>query len=275
MPLVSVIIPTYNRAGVTTRAIESVINQSFKDFELIIVDDGSTEEYDYTHLEESNIIHKIIRLEANRGVSFARNRGIDTSKGEFLSFLDSDDTWFKHKLKRQIEWFQQNKKLSICQTDEIWIRAGKRVNKPKHFAKIEGYIFKESLENCTITPSSVMIKREVINRVGMFNEKFKACEDYDLWLRITKEYEIGLINEHLITRYGGEPDQLSLTIPLQDRFRVDAIIDILESSTLTDIQRGLSINTLIRKATILYKGALKRNKTDRAQKYLDIIKKWS
>ncbi|MBU0650624.1 glycosyltransferase, partial [bacterium] len=121
----------------------------------------------------------------NSGVSSARNKGILLSKGKYLAFLDSDDEWKKNKLKKQIEFFKENPALKICQTDEEWIRNGKWINQKKIHQKKSGWIFEPSLELCLISPSSVIIHKDIFDHIGLFDETLMACEDYDLWLRIT------------------------------------------------------------------------------------------
>ena len=212
MPLISVIIPTYNRASLLTRAIDSVLAQTFTNYELIIVDDGSTDhtqtilkEYEY----QNNDKIQTFCLLTNRGVSAARNFGIQQAKGQWIAFLDSDDEWLPQKLARQYLDLQYFPNAGVYFTDEIWIRNSKRVNPHLKHQKYDGWIFQQSLDLCLIAPSSALISQSVFEHVGLFDESLPVCEDYDLWLRITAHYPIRLLNEKLMRRYGGHTDQLS------------------------------------------------------------------
>ena len=179
MPKVSVIIPTFNRSELLVRAIDSVLNQSFQDFELVVVDDGSTD----STFEALKIYKNIIYLkQQNLGVSAARNKGVEVSSGELIAFLDSDDEWLPEKLQKQIDFLKDNPKLKWCYTDETWIRSGVLVNKKKKHQKSGGDLFKPSLELCLIAPSSVLIRKSLMDRYK-FREDFKVCEDFDLWLK--------------------------------------------------------------------------------------------
>lgn len=268
---VSVVIPSYNRPIQTKAAVRSVLRQSYRNFELILVDDGSVPPIDETVFEGAPC--RLITRSENGGVSAARNRGIEEARGEWIALLDSDDIWSKKKLEKQIAWLAENPSYRICQTQEQWVRNGKKVNQPKQWLKKAEWIFKESLERCMISPSSVIIHRTLLDEVGLFNEEYHACEDYDLWLRITRTEPVGLINEKLMTRYGGEPDQLSATVPLQDRYRLASLESILREE-LTQEQRTLVIAMIQTKAKIVSDGFLKRGKEKEAQEFLEILKRY-
>lgn len=269
MPLISIIIPTYNRKNLLVRAIKSVFNQSFKDYELIVIDDGSED-----RTEELDILadHRVryIRSEQNCGVSKTRNTGIKLSKGEWIAFLDSDDEWFSEKLAKQLKWSRENPEYLIGQTKEIWIRNGKRVNPPSTHEKFQGDLFLVSLERCMITPSSVFIKRNLFDVVGVFNESLPACEDYDLWLRITSNYPIGLLDEYLLKRYGGHEDQLSSSIIGLDRFRIRSMLDLLKWGNLKESQIASVKVVLAKKAGIVANGYLKRGNNLLYEQYKNI-----
>jgi glycosyltransferase involved in cell wall biosynthesis len=256
MPRVSVIIPTFNRSTLLPKTVESVLNQSERDFELIIVDDGSTDDT-FRYLEKLTGV-QTLRLDKNYGVSKARNAGVDASSGEWIAFLDSDDCWHPDKLKYQLKWRAGNPQYSILQTNEIWIRKGIRVNPPKTYQKTCGDIFNESVERCTITPSSVIMKRSLFELSGGFDENMRVCEDYDLWLRITCKFHVGLEPKNLITRYGGHGDQLSSITPTLDKYRIEALKKIILSGQLNPKQTETARNSLEKKAMIMANGALKR-----------------
>ncbi|MGL1904129.1 MAG: glycosyltransferase [Fibrobacterales bacterium] len=258
MAEISVIIPTFNRAWSLRRAIDSVRAQSFKDIELIIVDDGSTDETMdmlFPYLSDNRI--KAIST-PNNGVSHARNEGVKHSKGKWITFLDSDDEWKPHKLKEQLEYTVTNH-FTISQTKEIWIRNGTRVNQPKHLRKQEGDIFSISLSNCMISPSSVMMHRKLFDEFCGFNEALPTCEDYDLWIKISSMHKIGLVDKDLMTRYGGHDDQLSAKYPNMDIYRCKSIHNLLQNFDLKQQQKENSLEILRTKLSILLSGAKKHN----------------
>jgi glycosyltransferase involved in cell wall biosynthesis len=258
MPLFSVVIPAYNRREMLIRAIESVLSQDFIDYELIIVDDGST---DGTDSIESIYRGKLRYIyQQNSGVSSARNRGILASSSPWIALLDSDDTWHSSKLRWDNGFIRNNSSVKIHQSEDIWVRSGRRVNPGMRHLKKEGDIFSESLKLCMISPSSVVFSREITEKYGLFDEELPACEDYDLWLRITPFEYIGLIREKLITRYAGHSDQLSSNYPVMDRFRLYSIMKLLSASRdLLSIKQADEAETAaIEKARILLAGSIKR-----------------
>jgi glycosyltransferase involved in cell wall biosynthesis len=265
---VSVIIPTFNRAAFLKEAIDSVLSQSYQDFELIVVDDGSTDLTQDVIREypELTYIHQ-----GNQGVSAARNRGLQVATGEYVAFLDSDDLWVKEKLQVQMTWMEANPDSIACYTDEIWIRRGKRVNPMKKHQKYSGWIFDKCLPLCIISPSSILMHRALFQKVGLFDENLPVCEDYDLWLRIAKDYPIHFIPMSLIIKRGGHPDQLSHKSWGNDRFRVKALEKLIKSGRLTDTQREMVLGELKRKCEILAKGCMKRGKTEEADGYYEKI----
>ncbi len=257
MPSVSIIIPVYNRTAVFKRAVESVLAQTYRDFELIIVDDGSTIDVKKYLPIDPRI--KFIK-QKHRGVSAARNKGLKLAQGQYICFLDSDDRWLPKKLEKQLAYLRQHPEFVIAQTEEIWLRNGQRVNAMKKHAKEAGDIFERSLELCLVSPSAVIIKKELLNEVGFFDETLPACEDYDLWLRITAKYPVGLLKENLIEKYGGHADQLSHLYPVMDKFRVKSIRKLLRESALLPRQRGQALNVLAQKSRVIAQGAWKRKK---------------
>jgi len=271
-PLVAVIIPTFNRAALLERAVQSVLHQTFRDFELVVVDDGSTDNTaELPVFKNPDPRLCSIRLPENRGVSAARNAGVKATTAPWLAFLDSDDEWLPEKLEKQVRWTQLHPDMYIVQTREIWIRHGRRVNPPKTHEKIEGDLFAASLERCMITPSSVMLRRTLFELAGGFNESFQACEDYDLWLRITCRCPAGLVVEYLLKRYGGHADQLSATVPVLDRFRIQSVIDLLASNVLTEEQKKLARKSLLKRSHIVAQGYKKHGNEEAHERYKKII----
>lgn len=267
---VSVIIPTFNRSSLLQRALDSVLSQTICPHEIIVVDDGGTDET--ATLVEQEYPEIIYFHQSNKGVSAARNYGIRKATGIWLAFLDSDDSWLPNKLVHQIDALMKNPDMKICHTDEIWIRNGVRVNPMNKHAKSGGWIFQKCLPLCCISPSSVMIHRSVFDRVGLFDETLPVCEDYDMWLRITSEYQVLYLDEKLIVKYGGHKDQLSRQYWGMDRFRIKALEKILSSGVLKEEDHLATERMLSEKIRIYVQGAKKRGKLDEVINYQE---KWS
>jgi glycosyltransferase involved in cell wall biosynthesis len=260
-PAVSVIIPTYNRAWIVQEAIRSVLAQTFSDYELIVVDDGSTDSTQSILTKFQDEI-TVIRQE-NTGVSAARNHGVNAARGELIAFLDSDDLWLPDKLAVQVEFFSVNPDTLICQTDEIWIRNGLRINPKAYHQKPSGDIFLPSLFLCLVSPSAVMMKKDFFSLMGGFDESLPACEDYDLWLRIGCRYPVPLIPHPLVIKRGGHEDQLSRK-PGLDRYRIVSLHRLLESGNLSPVQVQKAVDVLNRKIEIYANGCMKRGKAEEA-----------
>ncbi len=269
MATVSVIIPTFNRADKVVRAVSSVISQTFTDLEIIVVDDGSTDGTKHVMAKFDNKI-KHIQHNLNLGVSAARNTGIKKSTAKFVSFLDSDDYWHPDKLAEQIAFLKSNPKVPVCQTEEIWIRNGLRVNPRKKHLKPSGDIFIPSLKLCLVSPSAVILRRIVLNQVGLFDETLPACEDYDLWLRISCRYPVHLIKRPLVVREGGHPDQLSARYMGMDRFRIQSLVKLIKSGVLNERQLHSAFEELTIKCRIYGKGCLKRGKEEEGAFYIKL-----
>lgn len=267
--MISIIIPTYNRYSFLDKAIQSVLKQSYEDFELLIVDDGSNDGSD--KLIQS-FLDKRVRCfyQENRGVSAARNKGIIESRGDIIAFLDSDDWWKNKKLEKQLDLMKSSSCL-ISHTQELWYRRGKILNQKKKHEKLAGDLFAKSLEMCSIGASTVMMTRSLFNEVGLFDETLPACEDYDLWLRITRKYPVYLLDEVLTVKDGGRPDQLSQKTPMPDRFRIRSICKLLKSNGLSEEQRVLAKEALKKKCGIFIKGCRKHGREKEAEKYEKIL----
>jgi glycosyltransferase involved in cell wall biosynthesis len=263
-PLVSVIIPTYNRWPMIAEAVESVLTQTFNAFELIVVDDGSTD--NTARLLSSSDSRLKIFSQPHAGVAAARNAGVAISLGKYIAFLDSDDLWLPAKLATQADFMERNSGVHICQTEEIWIRGGARVNPKARHRKPEGDIFRRSLELCLVSPSAVMMTKELFNLAGGFDETLPVCEDYDLWLRIALGHPVFLIESPLVTKRGGHADQLSRSLWGMDRFRVLAIVKLLRAGLVGD-KRQWALNSLRQKTSILVAGAAKRGKVEEARNF--------
>lgn len=255
-PHITVVIPTYNRAVFLRDSIESVLAQTYDDFELIVVDDGSMDDTRDIVAAFSDDRIKYLYQE-NLGVSSARNSGVNAARGSKVAFLDSDDIWLSHKLERQIEFIKENPEAVICQVGETWERNGKRVNPMRKHKKYSGWIFEKCLPLCIVSPSAVMIDREALIDVGGFDESLPACEDYDLWLRMSLRYPIFTMDENLIIKRGGHDDQLSRQWGL-DIYRITALQKILKDPLLKDEHRPLVDAEISVRASIVAEGAKKR-----------------
>ena len=270
-PLVSVIIPTYNRSQMVQEAIDSVLNQDFADYELIVVDDGSgdnTPAILAAYGQAITVLHQ-----SNKGVSAARNHGIAAAAGPLIAFLDSDDLWLPRKLSTQVKFFKDHPDAVINQTQERWIRHGIRVNSKQRHHKFSGMIFEHSLALCLVSPSAVMIKKSLLEAVGVFDEQLPACEDYDLWLRISCRYPVHLIDAPLIIKRGGHDDQLSKAAGL-DKYRIQSLVKIIESDLLTQPQRQAAMTTLKEKCEVYARGCRRRGREEEAQRFYRLAEKY-
>lgn len=272
-PKVSVIVPTYNRADRLERALNSIVSQTYQDFELIVVDDGSTDKT--SQLMKSFPKAQYFYIKKNSGVSKARNVGLAFAKGELICFLDSDDLWKEKKIQIQSLWLENNKDSQICYTDEIWVRNGVRVNPMNRHRKYSGDIFRHCLGLCIVSPSSVMIRAKLFDEIGNFDESLPACEDYDLWLRIASKYAFHFIEEPLIIKYGGHSDQLSRKYWGMDRFRVVALKKLLDQNSLDKEKLKLTRSVFLEKCSILIKGFEKRGKKEEESFYRELVNKYS
>ena len=245
-------------------AFESVRAQTYDDFELIVVDDGSTDDT-LGELQRLGGGFRVI-VQLRRGVAAARNRGANAAQGRYLAFLDSDDLWLPNKLAVQVAFMNAHAEISICQTEEVWIRRGARVNPKVRHRKPSGDIFKPSLDLCLVSPSAVMLTRDLFFATGGFDETLPACEDYDLWLRIAVDYLVPLLPQALVIKRGGHMDQLSHALWGMDRFRVFALQKLLRAG-LAGERRQWALAALERKVSILAKGARKRDRENEAAAY--------
>ncbi len=257
----SVIIPSYNRAHVLTRALDSVLAQSWEgSMEVIVVDDGSSDGTAQLIAEHYPDIRYF--YQNNSGVSAARNIGLEYARGQWIALLDSDDAWLQPKLVKQFSMLEQTD-LRVCHTEEIWIRNGVRVNQMKKHKKFGGQVFSHCLPLCVMSPSSIVIHRDVFDQVGVFDPALPACEDYDLWLRIASQFEVAFVAEPCITKYGGHEDQLSAQYWGMDRFRVIALEKLLTGADkpllLEQSMSDAAHNMLVKKNAILLQGAIKHH----------------
>lgn len=265
--MISVIIPTYNRAGFLEKAIDSVLKQTFEQFELIVVDDGST---DATEKIVRDLSREIVYVrQENRGAAAARNTGINMAQYDLLAFLDSDDCFDRKKLALQGAAMLENPHYLVSHTQEIWYRRGLFLNQKKKHRKESGALFERCLELCAVGMSTIMAKKELFEQVGMFREDLPCCEDYDLWLRTSVRYPFLLIDHPLTIKDGGRPDQLSVQYGVgMDKFRIASIEGLLASAELTHEQQALARSELVRKCRIYGNGCIKHGRIEEGQHYL-------
>jgi len=260
---ITAIIPTFNRALLLKDAINSILNQTYKIDEIIIIDDGSTDNTQDILKEFHNIL--VIKTK-NFGVSHARNIGIKNAKNSWLAFLDSDDIWLKDKIEKQVLLHAIDTKLMFSHTSERWIRDGKKIKYPKSLTKTYGNCFLQNISTCKIAASSVLINKQVFDTVGLFDEDMSVCEDYDMWLRILYDYKIGLIKDEKIIKRAGHP-QLSSKIFAIDRYHISSLQKFLDTRFSKEVK-----NEIKRKCQILIKGAKKHKNQEILDKYLKMIR---
>ena len=258
MPTVSAIIPTHNRSQTVLRALRSVYAQRIPVNEVIVIDDGSSD--DTAARVQAAFPGVNLICQTQHGVSHARNRGIDAAQGEWLAFLDSDDEWLSMKIETQLDAVRNNPSSRICHSNEIWIRNGRRVNPMDKHRKHGGWIFEHCLPRCAISPSSVLLHRSTIEEFGAFDESLPVCEDYDLWLRMTAALPALYIAEPLVKKYGGHSDQLSRSRWGMDRYRIQSLEKLLAAKTLTAVQERQALEELTRKIDIYLTGARRRQR---------------
>lgn len=270
---ISVVIPSYNRLHTLPQAIDSVLAQTLRADEIIVVDDGSTDGTAEFIQQQYPTITLI--TQQNAGVSHARNQGIRIASSDWIAFLDSDDTWFKHKLATQMQAIQEAPDYLLCHCDEHWIRNGKRVNPMHKHRKYGGWIFEHCLPLCAISPSAVLIHQQLFATVGGFDESLPACEDYDLWLRICSQYPVLYVDQALLEKTGGHEDQLSRKYWGMDRFRLQALAKLLRCGTLSQDHYTRALDTFNEKLNIVVNGSIKRDNHAQAEElqsmYADLM----
>ncbi|MHC4139756.1 MAG: glycosyltransferase family 2 protein [Planctomycetota bacterium] len=197
MPTVSVIIHTYNNEKFIAETVESVLNQTYKDYEIIVVDDGSvdgTRDALLPYMQEIRYHYK-----ENGGIASAKNAGMALSKTEFIAFLDHDDLWVPDKLKLQIEYFNKNPQVGLVYAKYTTFRDGKEL-RTKPEKGYSGWVFKELLSKSFIQTSTVIVKKECLDAVGPYDESLSLGDEYDMFLRISKKFQCGFVDKGL-TRY--------------------------------------------------------------------------
>ena len=273
---VSVIIPVYNRASLLKEALASVSNQTFKDIEIIVVDDGSD-------IKELSLIREyccdvgasLLELEHKGFPGRARNRGVEASKGALVAFLDSDDIWEREKLHYQTKYFLEHKEAKLVHTREIWNRAGKVISQKKQKHKRDGNLFEDALLKCIIGPSTVMMKKPIYSELGGFSDTIEVAEDYEFWLRYTNKYGVGYIDKPLVIKRSGEWNQLSTKYNQIEIFRIKGLRGLLKGGFFTAENTLLARREYVRKVEIYAKGCEKRGKLEESAKWFNEAKMYN
>lgn len=260
---VSVIIPTYNRSKILLRALESIARQKQVPGEVIIIDDGSTDNtrHQVALFRESSALNLRYHYQPNRGPGAARNAGIRMAVGGFLAFLDSDDEWHRNKLAVQYQVLCDNPDFLVSHTMERWFRNGEHLNQKKYHQPPHGNIFYQALRLCCVGMSTVMARRELFDRHGSFNESLRCCEDYEYWLRVGAAERFYLVDQRLTVKHGGRPDQVSNMFRIgMDKYRIQALGTLIRTSNLQNIQRDAACRELARRCTIYAQGCRNHGK---------------
>jgi len=243
--LVSVVIPTYNRSALLHDSIKTVLDQTYNNIQIIVVDDGSTDD---TSDVAYKLRDKIVYLkQANSGPGAARNAGIRKAKGEYVAFIDSDDLWREDKIERQVEFMRENPEYALCCTDFREITPEKIIHKSilENMIVKDGYVFEHLLKNQFVKTSTVMVRSKVFKQSGFFHEKLRAFEDRYLWLNIARENKIHFIPEVLVTaRIQGDNITENTDVMYENFHNFYQLL--LEDGRLTTNQRKL-VKTIIAK----------------------------
>jgi glycosyltransferase involved in cell wall biosynthesis len=268
MPQVGVVVPVRDRAGMVAEAVASVLAQTYRDFALVVVDDGSADD---SAAAAESALHgapagSCLLRQAPAGVAAARNAGVAALDSAWVALLDSDDLWLPGKLAAQMAWLAAHPGYRIAQTGERWLD-GDRHRNPRQWHHKEERLFPRCLERCLVSPSAVIIRRELYEELGGFDPAFTVCEDYELWLRVALREPVGLVPEPWVVKRGGRPDQLSRSTWGLDRWRVAALVKLLATAVLTEEERDAVVATLHAKCEVLANGAARRGRTEEAARY--------
>lgn len=221
-PLVSCVIPTHNRADLLPRAISSIQNQTYKNLEIIIVSDGSTD-------NTKNIVDDIAKNDNRikffenipaQGGNVARNTGIELSEGEYVAFLDDDDEWLPEKIERQLEIMESDESIGFVYTGVHIIYVNEKSEYNSKAREIGNLNKRILLDNCVGTTSTVMVRKDIFKKAGVFDVELKALQDYDLWIRICQHCNVGMVCDEMINYYNytGTAQVSALTKKYEESF---------------------------------------------------------
>lgn len=272
MLTISAVIPTYNREAYLEDSLLSVLKQTHPVDEIIVVDDGSS---DKTHrvvktVSSSSTMPIKYIYQDNKGPAAARNTGISASSGRFVAFLDSDDLWDKRKVEKQLMAMELLPGYLISHTGEKWFRRGEHLNKKRKHLPKSGDVFFQCLELCAVGMSTVMVRRELFDQYGLFDETYPCCEDYEFWLRVSLDSPFLLIDKPLTIKHGGRDDQVSSIHRVgMDVFRINALEKIIKSTLPVKSKRKAAVREYKKKCQIYGSGCLKHGKTEQGREYLE------
>ncbi len=263
-PLVSVIIPTFNRCRLVLEAIESVRTQTYAALELIVADDGSSDETQ-DRLRGLPLIY--LKLPHSGFPGRVRNLAAQRAGGEYLAFLDSDDLWKPEKIAKQVRYLREHPGLQLCHTREIWLRDGKTISQAGQKHARSGNVFRDAVKKCTIGPSTVLLTKNLFMQCGMFDPNLEIAEDYELWLRVCATHPVGYLDEPLIVKRAGHDGQLSEKYGQIEIFRLTALKSDIDRRCFTGEALAIARAELVRKCRIYAKGCLKRDRGEQAARY--------
>ena len=244
--------------------------------ELIIVDDGSTDMTPVIKTYFSNESRvRYLRINHSGMPGFVRNTGVLQSSGKYLAFLDSDDLWMGNKLEKQVDFLESNSAYKIVHTRENWVRNGKTVSQSGFNHKRFGNIFSDALEKCILGPSTVMIEKDLYNKLGGFRDDLEIAEDYEFWLRLTDTNSVGYLDEPLITKRAGHIGQLSEKYGQIEIFRIRGLQHLVEQRYFSQENQKLAEKELAKKCGIYAAGCRKRNKISEAEVHESMAEKYS
>jgi len=274
-PVVSVIIPTYNRYPLLLEALNSVREQTYPRIQCIVVDDGST---DSTAQISSARDINYIEVKHSGFPGRVRNIGAQKATGTLLAFLDSDDLWMPGKIEKQVRFLKDHPDIHICHTREIWKRGQRIISQTGQRHKRSGNIFEDCLRKCVVGPSTAVLTKKLFMDIGAFHPDLEIAEDYELWLRISAKYAFGYIDEPLIIKRAGHASaasadrghaaQLSTKHGQIEIFRIRALLEQINADLFNDAQMALARKELARKCRIYARGCMKRGKRAEAVRYI-------
>jgi glycosyltransferase involved in cell wall biosynthesis len=292
MARVSVIVPTHNRRESVTEALDSIMAQTFREFEIVVTDDGSTDgtpslifetlgaeqeviEYlnqlgpaslkPFSHKFSSRGVPIQYHYGISRGLSTARNRGIRMARGDYVAFLEADDLWEPTHLEALVAFLSDNPAAHVCRAAERTVRDGRARTSRKPVAS-SGWIFEAALEASPMSPSAVMVRRPCFAECGAFDENLPACDEYDLWVRMTSRYPVHFVQGPVVTRRSTRPDGSSRAWGW-DRYRVYALEKAFQSGHLSPEQRFQVAQEIVRKCERLVDGFRRQKSEERANFY--------
>jgi glycosyltransferase involved in cell wall biosynthesis len=212
--LVSVVIPTYQRPKLVERAVNSVLNQTYQNIEIIVVNDDP--ETDLSHIKSMSDKVTLLNHEENKGACQARNTGIKQAEGDYIGLLDDDDEYLPEKIEKQIQQFEQlPKEYGMVYSGVEEVKNGETVNTKTRpgrkflSRKREGKVYQELLRGNMIPAPTVLVKKECFDKVGLFDPEFESSQDLDMWLRIAQKHKIGKLDEALAKYHLDGEDRIS------------------------------------------------------------------